>query len=358
MMRIPAFVLLCACAEPAVEMRLVLPANGDVFDTSCLTSIEVYVNGRNYLEDDDDDRSSCRDLDGDVSSYQAIVETIRGKFEVPIPDSGLLGIEVYGYSTGCNVDGGDVLFVGRGDYNGHDRIDIPLMPNVSCARNEVKIRSFDMFALIGGATCDAAGTYQDGVSASVGTIFPWPYERGTTFASTVLRAPATGNLATLTGMTKTGPVSCLAIDAGTEDDHSTSCAVGGAAVCAAAGEIEHATLPSLVVDNLQNYDAMIMAQFPNIILGSVWSSGATKAPIAGATIDVDPEHGKVVYVDVPTANGLLPVRTARSTGASGLFTIYADAVLNAKVTANGQTRTVRIAGSDEGLAAAMIVIGP
>ena len=78
--------------------------------------------------------------------------------------------------------------------------------------------------------------------------------------------------------------------------------------------IEHAVIPYSILENAGNYDPALMVKFPGIIFGSVWTGGTTKAPIGGATIEIDPEHGKVLYLDPPNAQGLLGVRSSTSTG--------------------------------------------
>ena len=111
--------------------------------------------------------------------------------------------------------------------------------------------------------------------------------------------------------------------------------------------------------NLENFDAQLMTKFPGVVFGSVWSNGATKTTLAGATVTIDQVHGKVLYIDPPNASGLLPVRADQSgTGPSGLFVLYTDTLINAKITAGGASRMVTLGSADETTAAAMIVMGP
>ena len=360
-----AIVLAAACAEPVVEMQLMLPKNADAYDTSCITAVEVRVNGGNYANDDTDFTRSCMELKAGAT-YASVRDAIRGKFSVTIPDSGMSGIEVYGWSgpSACKESDNpfvtpDLLFFGKGDYIGQDRVDIPLTPNVSCTRNEVKLRMYDMFALIGGATCDVAGTIAGEGGAGIGTLVPRMFSEGSEFFGNLAGANMMGNLVTFTGPTQAGSKSCLAIDGGSDmTGGSTGCVLSGPSVCAAAGEIEHAIIPYSVLENAGNYDPALMVQFPGIIFGSVWTGGATKAPIGGATIEIDPAHGKVIYLDPPNAQGLLVARGGTSTGPSGLFALYTDTVASVKITANGQTKTVQLGATDDRYAAAMIVMGP
>jgi hypothetical protein len=360
-----ALTLVVGCADPVVGMQLVLPQNADMFDTSCITAVEVRVTGGNYLQDSDDYRRSCIELAGG-SSYSEIRNAIRGKFEVAIPDTGITGIEIYGWSgpSACSYDDGpfyspDLLFLGRGDYIGQDVVEIPVTPNLSCARSPVNVRIFDMFALVGGATCQVAGTLQGVAGAGIGTLLPRMYGTGTRYFGSLSGADAVGNLSTFMGPTHTGPKSCLAVSAGSRDTDSTSCAVGGTAVCAAAGEIEQAVVPYAITDKPENFDAALMTKFPGLVFGSVWSNGATKTPLAGATVTVDAVHGKVIYLDAPNASGVLVARGDQSaTGPSGMFALYGDTLVSAKVTAGTVTRTLTLGAIDEEPAAAMIVMGP
>ena len=360
-----ALVLMSACAEPVVEMQIVLPKNADTFDTSCLTAVEVRVNGTTYPQDKQDRRRSCIEVTAG-STYASVRDAIRGKFELSIPETGLGGIEIYGWSgpTPCRDDlppfvTPDLLFFGKGDYIGQDRVDIPLVPNVSCTLGDVKVRLVDMFALIGGATCTEAMTVPDNeAGAGVGTLVPKLFGKGTDWYGNFAGAASQLNLASFKGLTQVGTRSCLAIDGGSLDHGSTSCVVGGPSVCAGPGEIEHASLSYDVLEVVTNYDSTLMVQFPGILMGSVWS--AARQPLAGAKVEIDPKHGKVVYVDPPPAgSGLLGIRGDQSAnGPSGMFVLYTGTVIPVKVTGGGATRTVMLGSADNATAGAMIVMPP
>jgi hypothetical protein len=365
MRRLVALALLAGCTDPAVDMQLVLPSNAGNFDTSCITAVEVRVTGGNYLQDSTDYRRSCVEIGG-AASYDAIRDAIRGRFAVAVPDTGISGIEVYGWSgpSACKYDDNpfgspDLLFLGRGDYIGQDRVDIPITPNLSCARSQVNVRMVDMFALVGGATCANAGMLQGAASAGVGALVPRLYGKGTRFFGNLAWGDAVGNLASFSGPTRTGPRSCLAVDGGSENIYSTSCVVGGASVCAAPGEIEHASIPYTVANHPANLDAQLMVKFPDVIYGSVWSAASPRTTLAGAKVTVDPNHGHVVYLDPPDASGAMAKRADQTlTGPSGLFALYTDTLVSATIVAGGVTRTVTLGSSDEVTAAAMIVMTP
>ncbi len=363
MRRLLVLALVAGCADPVVDMQLLLPQDAQSYDTSCITAVEVRLTGATYLQDSKDVQRACLEIENGTS-YSAIRDAIRGRFEVAIPESGLSGVEIYGWSgpSACAVEqdaffSPDLLFYGRGEYIGQDRIDIPVTHNLGCARSQLKVRMIDMFALAAGASCAEAGAMQAPAGVGAGTLAPRLFEKGARFFGNLAGAESIGNLATFVAPTQTGSRSCLALDGSDQIGGSSSCAIGGIPVCAAADEIELATVPFAITATQANYDATLMVKFPGLVYGSVWANGATKSPLAGATVDVDPAHGKVIYLDPPDVAGRLPVRADQSrTGPSGLFALYTDTVVQAKVSGNGRTREVTLGSANEGIAGALIVL--
>lgn len=360
-MRIATLLLITgACADPVVEMELVLPSQS--LNTSCVTAVEVHANGATYPQVAEDRVVSCIDIQP-AATYAGVRDAIRGKFSLGVPDTGLASLEIYGWSgvAACKDDMDpfstpDLMFFGSAEYIGQDTIELPVAPNLDCSRSQLKVRIVDMFALLGGATCASASTYADGsASAGLGTLVPKQYGKGVKLYGNIDGANTIGNLATFEGYTKTGPKSCLAIDGGSALGGSSGCVVGGASVCAAPGETEHVALAKSVLVNAANFDNAIAANFPGIVIGTVWSSG--KTPLAGATVEVPASRGKVVYLDAPAmGSSTMTVRSTPSTGPSGLFMLYADTLVTAKVSANGTTRSVVLGATDELVAGAMIVM--
>ena len=83
----------------------------------------------------------------------------------------------------------------------------------------------------------------------------------------------------------------------------------------------------------------------------------TRQLIAGATVDVDPLHAQVVYLDPPNAQGLLAPRAgATSTGPSGLFAVYTDTITPVRISANGASSTVMLGATDDLYSAAIVVL--
>src|SRR5688572_2983438 len=105
MRRFAALALVTGCTDPVLDMQLQLPTNAATFDTSCISAVEVRVTGTSFLQNKDDYTRSCIDIQGGAD-YVAIRDAIRGRFEVAVPDTGISGIEIYGWSgpSACKYD--------------------------------------------------------------------------------------------------------------------------------------------------------------------------------------------------------------------------------------------------------------
>src|SRR4051812_314351 len=91
----PLLLVVSACADPVVEMQLVLPKQS--MDTSCVTAVEVHANGATYPQVKEDRVISCIDIKP-AATYAGVQTAIRGKFELGVPDTGLAGLEIFGWS--------------------------------------------------------------------------------------------------------------------------------------------------------------------------------------------------------------------------------------------------------------------
>ncbi len=372
-MRLAALLVvsLAACADPVVEMNIVLPKNAATFDTSCVTAVEIRTMGASYATNDDDYLSSCVEI-SNAPTFGKLRDAIRGKFDILIPDSGLSGVSLLGWSgpTPCKLSDDDAYYTpdvvtfGRADFIGQDVLDVPLTPNLDCgSRQQLTVRVVDMFAMVSGATpssatCTTAMTFPDMMGGAwLGTIMPKLFGKGSVYYGGINGANGVANAATFSGLTAVGSKSCLALDGGTVTGGSTSCVVQGN-LCASAGEYELAAVSNAVIDATPGLDPSLQAKFPGVIFGSVWTSGSPRTPIAGATVEVDAKHGKVVYVDPPTsAADNVHVRTDQTgTGPSGLFMLYTDTLVSAKVTGGGRTRTLTLGATDDSVAGAFIVM--
>jgi hypothetical protein len=339
-------------------MEVVLP-KADM-GAQCITAVEVYANGATYPANQNDFVESCVEITAG-STYASVRDAIRGKFTLGMPDTGLGSLEIYGWNGpgGCNFDDNtpspNLLFFGKAEYIGQDKIQLPLVPNVDCATQQVKIRMVDMMALVNGGTCATATTVGTQPFAEMGTLLPRNYGKGVDFYGGTDGANMQANLATFDAHTKIGVKTCIAVNGGSETGGSVGCNVGGGTVCAAAGETEHAYIPDDIYSAALTVDQAQLAKFPSAILGSVWSNA--KTAVSGATVEVDSAHAKVYYVDPPAAGtSQLRVRTDNATGPSGLFLVYTDTLVSATIKTAAGTRTVTLGAPTAEVSASMIVM--
>ena len=372
-MRLAAVALILgACTDPVIEMHLVLPGSStpaQMQDTSCVTAVEVHAVGKNYPTDNRDLTTACIDVNG--KSYDDIANAIHNKFQLQLPQAGLGGIEMFGWSgaSACNPMQGftpDLVFYSNAEYVGAEQIDIPLQPNIACQRANVKARVVDMMALLAGtapssANCatavvpDNAGDWVD-----AGTIVSRVFENGDSYYGGLAWANVVGGTSTFDAFTQTDPhaMSCFALRgaSGSETAGSATCAIGGTPVCAASGELEVPIVANTIASAALALDPALTAKWKGIVIGGVWKNGATKTPVTGATVQVDPTEGEVVYVDPMGTTGLTR-RTTQSTGASGMFLLYTNTIASVTVTAGtGTPRSVALAAPTDNNGAALIVL--
>ena len=159
-MRFAALLVVSACADPVVDMELVLPQQS--MNTSCVTAVEVHANGATYPQVKDDRVISCIDIQPGAT-YAAVRDAIRGKFSLGVPDTGLASLEIYGWSgvAACKDDMDpfvtpDLMFFGSAEYIGQDTIRCRSRRTSTARAAPSKFALVDMFALLGGATCATA----------------------------------------------------------------------------------------------------------------------------------------------------------------------------------------------------------
>ncbi|MGE5185531.1 MAG: hypothetical protein ACM31C_25885 [Acidobacteriota bacterium] len=359
--------LLAACADPVVDMQLVAPSNATQLDTSCVASVEVHLDGPNFQTDKSDTRMSCVQLDSSAPTYGKLLDAIRGKFQLGMPDGGLADVEVYGFAGPCKREQGDpttpdLIFFATQQYVGDDLIEMQLVPNLDCKPSPVAIHLVDLMTLVSGANpteanCTAAAVPDGpGNGAGVDTVMPQLAGKGLDVYGGRSGAASHNSVASFSGLTSIGPKSCLASGGGSATASSLSCVSPTPSLCASAGEIEAPLL------NDDVYAASIQpdsnsVRFQAAIVASVWTGTTGKHPASGATIDVDPSQGVIEYVDPPAAgsNKLVP-RSASSTGGSGLFVLFTNTLASVKITYNGKTTPVTMGGYPGGTASAIYVV--
>ncbi len=350
-----------ACAEPVIEMSLTLPAMnaGGDFNTSCVTAIDMITMGENYSTTETDSVKTCIEVTSSPATFADVKAAMQGKFNLAIPSTGLSGVEIYGRRGSCKssddtLPPGDLVFYAGSRYIGGDSISLPMIAGASCDQVPVAIRPVDIVKLTTGTTkgnCAAAKAVDgQGSYAVLGTLTP-TIGKGVMFNVGFSGASLVNGVATIgMGSTTVGPKTCLAADSGDATSSSIGCVDPEApTACAVGNEIETAIINlDLAFDSLE---PSRLANFPNVLWGAIVNSN--KLPIAGATIEIDPKLGEVVYVE-PVGTRLAPTGTA--TGPSGLFGIYMNGIAPITARGAGRNRTLTVGGLDDFPAATLIVL--
>ncbi len=334
---------LAGCADPAVSLNIQPPPDQANFDTSCVTTFEMYADGANYPADTADFNSIEITLDHPAPTYAELLDEVRGKFDIPIPATGLSKVEVYGWNGvsgfGTVTVNPELAFLAVQQYAGDEDFTVPLIPNMSCARGAVKVRALDLPAFLATSPRDCAAGALPGGSLTLGTLTPAMWKPATYFWGGVVTADlAADGTATMQGSSKIGPESCIAASGGITGDTSTSC-MTGPGVCGKPGEYELAVFGDDYYAN--SVDKVIQSKYQSFVIGAVFDTA--RASVAGASVEFDTTKGQVVYADFdPVAKAFKPVPNATATTASGIFLLYTNELLDVKVTGAGHSATVRL----------------
>ncbi|HWO19022.1 MAG TPA: hypothetical protein VNO30_09600 [Kofleriaceae bacterium] len=355
-----------ACGDPAIEMRLALPAADQIsgFDVSCIGAVEVIVRGTDrgrFPEGPNDPGQPADDLDdcieiSDVHSYAEVRRAIAGRFSLALPASGLAGVDVRGSTGTCKKDlaPGDPIFYASAPYEGGDELVLPVTPNLSCAGKRAEsVRPVDLLALTRTGQCPALlADNLGGVGA--GTIHPTAlgeafYDFGDDYS------PMVSNVASLPVYVVTSAPSCIALvySENTSAMTTVSCARRAPGICNTGNQIE---LP--IIDYNVAFQAATVAsidQYGGWVIGGVWGTDAAGAKIklSGATIRpanaADADRAKIVYADYPTgAAGPRELAGATATNATGLFIAYVGSPIDFVISAAGyRDETVRMGSANE-----------
>ncbi|MCX5746155.1 MAG: hypothetical protein NT062_27065 [Proteobacteria bacterium] len=339
-----------ACADPVVDLSFTSPAPA-FDDTSCVTSVELYAAGKTYPVDPRDFVGTTVQVDH-PPTYADLIAALRGKFDVPVPPTGLGAIEVYGWNGDPSWDQqlapSELVFYARTPYDGDD-VNLQLIPNVSCKRSTVTVRPLDLVGFITGNYQCAAGAIPDGVPpnkpfADLGTFAPVLYlDDQVRYFGGKSRGDVVGGVATIEGPTTVGPGSCLAIGTYTGTQDAIACA-RTAGICGHPGELEVAVLPD---DFIVPMDPS--ATYSRAVVGGVFSTMRT--PVAGAKVEVDPTEAKVAYLDLDVATKTFKIVSGQATSASGLFVVYTNKLVDVQVTSNGKVAGVQVGSIGDDLVA-------
>jgi len=355
--------LLCACGDKAIEMTLQPPPSSvqAEFSTSCVAAVEIFVDGANYIQDGGDYVRDCIDLPANAKrdTYTDLRNRVAGQFDVGLPPSGLLGVEVFGYSGPCDatqIRDYDLIFYSSAEYTGNDVITLPMTPNLSCVQQDATIRPVDVLKLVATKDCSLAGWTEGKLGLT--TLSPVPFFDQTYWWGGQSAGPIVNGVVTLHGPAKVGPDTCLAIGLYTDAWRGATCAPPTDQQVCARTEIEAPMIDLNVA--AASRDAAKYSQYGAMVIGAVYGVAPAGA-IAGATVTIDPEDqqlGEVVYLDMPagTENGVggLTAVPRTSTGPSGLFAVYTQSFVHLSITANGKT-VKRVIGGANAVETAVLV---
>jgi len=363
-MRLLLLIGVAGCTDPVVALQLELPTSATAFDTSCVATVEMRVEGMTFPDDPMDYKTISVPLTTSASGYAEVVSAIRGKFEVPIPASGLKAVSLEGWNNGPgwddltrDVQGSDLVFFGRGVYSGDDTLSIPLTPNISCTRQSLTIHALDLVAFVTHAYSCSAATAPDASDddswVGAGTMTPALYAPDTLFFGDHDGADFMSNVATFMAPTQAGPESCLAFDGGDATAWSSGCASSGKGVCGTT--TTDFELPIIAPPyDANSVDTAITPRFPGATFGGVFTSA--RQPLQGVRIDIDPALGQVVYGNLDTGMQKLAPTGGSTTSASGLFVIYTTGVVDVTFTSGTTVKVVKVgAPSSDGVGGLTVV---
>lgn len=345
--------LAAACADPVVSLNFQTSLiDADLDDTSCLTNVEVYVEGNTYPANASDFASVIVPVNR-PATYAALLQELRGKLDLPVPQTGLKSVDIYGW----NGDPGwadqlapsELVFYGRGDYADDETLTVPLKPNISCKRAPIQVRPLDLMAFVAGGHQCAAGAVPDEdppLFADLGTFAPLQYQDDAVrYFGGKTRGDLIGGVATFEGPTTVGPNSCLAIGA-YGPSNAIACA-STAGVCGRPGEVELLILPNETVIPTDPE-----AKFGGVVIGAVYSTA--RLPVAGAKIDVDPAEATVRAVNLDPATRTFTLAAGNTTTDSGMFAIWTNKLVTAQVTTGSRMTSIKVGSIGDDAAAEYI----
>ncbi len=331
-----------ACAEPAIEMKLVLPADAADFDLSCVTAVDLLpiATGDTQTLDIGErgftDNIPCVDLAEPVTSFAQLQAAIAGRFDLALPQGGLGAVEIRGRIGSCkNVPAQfESVFYGGATYTDGDReLSVPLAHNLSCnATAQFDVHPVKMYELFSTKTCQDyvdpnATVFSGDVRPTLIASQPITYEDGASFK------PMEAATEQVTSFSAAYKGTCAAMGLSASTLGGISCInVGGPSACAGSS-LELALLPYSYAS--ASIDPVLRGKYLTWGFLGVWS-GTAAGPVAGATIAFDEgDDGTIVYGELGTA-AFVPNASATATTTSGMAMIYSDRVVGVTVTAPGK----------------------
>jgi hypothetical protein len=349
-----AALVLSGCADPVVQLSLRISPDAQGFDISCATTVEVYVDGSNYPNDDTDYKGNAVHLDAAPTSWDDLHTKLRTAFTLPMPSDGLKAVELWGWAgdSGFSMPTvpPDMLFNGSTNYIGQDTMEIVVVPNVSCARAQIAVRPIDIMKLTQSAQATTAGKCTEAAiadtaenaGASFGTLSNRPVADAIDYWGGVDGAVLTAGVAVSSVRGMVGSSSCFAINGGMATNYSINCSTGAKGVCGATGEIEVATIDQAVL--MASLASPYKEQYGSAVVVGVWQSNAgVAAPASGAKVALSNGNAGIVFYVEPDLNGLLaPIPNGTATGPHGLALVYTSQLQDLTITSGNLTKGIRV----------------
>lgn len=348
--------ILAACDEPAIALSFDQPDEVPAgFDMSCARGVSVIAlgNEQGTIDTPTDFESTCIDLPRGPTSFDDLESLLRGKIDVPLPESGLAGLVLVGFASSCSDTNPyhEAVFYGGAPYAGGD-LRVQLESNVSCAsQTMLAARSIDLLALSNTGTCSTVpGQLFPGTIRPLllGDEYPlMTFEFGSDIVET------TTGIATLRAFSSAGPHACVSLGAstnGTVQFGGGSC-VNPQATKVCGSELEVAALPFSFAN--RSRDDALLAEYGEPVIGAVFAKPADpmapRTPLANATVTVGGEalNARVVYANPDATQSQLVPSGGAATNASGFFLVYMKGMpTQISVTAPGhKTQTFTVASS-------------
>lgn len=328
-LRVLAVLVMVPSCVDAIEVELQLPQSPDAtFDLRCINSVElVAVNERFTAMHDDpskpDRTRDCVNIDG-ATSFQDVLRQVQGHLELTLPEGGLDGVLVRGFSGSCDTDGQfrPAIFYGGSRYAGTGQMTVPMERNVTCAASpDMVIRPLDLTSLMAGACV----TPMDSDPIAFG-IDARPLALGRqprmTFEAASSPQPVRADTVTVAMQTNTNASTCMGggyVGGGAANDHyAAQCGNRGRPTACGPG-VELAAMTGLAYD--QAKVPALVRDYGNPVIGIVMTKENGKPkPLPDARITIDHGKGKVDYL-APNS-GSFQSSNGAMTGPSGMFAVY------------------------------------
>jgi len=357
-----AMLVFGACAQPAVEMKLLVPNESPDFDMSCVTAVDLLP-----IATDDTDTLDigaregnavpCVDLSNAPKNFAELQSDLTDKFNIALPKNGLASVEMRGRAGNCAAKPAEfeAVFYGGATYRaGDSEIRIKLARSISCnAKSTFNVHPVDMLALFTTKMCadwtDTTATLQaNDIRATLIDKAPEVVETG--FDSKTMAMPTVS----IASWSSAYPGTCAAMELDTNTVTGLSCINANGPTACAGSNLEVAVIAD---DFRATADGALVTQFGAANFVGVWSSSSAPAgPVAGATITLDDgsPKSKIIYGDI---NGTtFQPSGAPSTTDGGIAVVYTSGIVGITVNAPGKSPRHMFIGASAEIQSAQIAV--